>query len=262
MTELRTLRQWMEALGLQVSTGTGASAPEELWVTPPHDAEPRLVIRAGEPGTFEIVFERRVSASNLDAEWRAPWDTDPPAATLSQAARQLAGGYPLVEADTSPDGDDVVVRLRAPVLADGLTGQGLGLTVSSVLKAAQSLQLLIAGRAGQLAAWTDYQGSLDQHRQEQRALVDQMKSGPPPADATVPVAAASAASPGAAAWAPTHTLRRPAPAWAQPDAALAAVATIEQRTQVQVLERYGDWTRVLCSNGWSGWIDGRDLKAR
>jgi hypothetical protein len=28
---------------------------------------------------------------------------------------------------------------------------------------------------------------------------------------------------------------------------------------VAVVARQGDWTRVLCSNGWSAWVDGRDL---
>ncbi|GAA3506214.1 hypothetical protein GCM10019016_133290 [Streptomyces prasinosporus] len=30
---------------------------------------------------------------------------------------------------------------------------------------------------------------------------------------------------------------------------------------VRLLERYGDWGHVLCSNGWSAWVDGRRLVA-
>jgi hypothetical protein len=29
---------------------------------------------------------------------------------------------------------------------------------------------------------------------------------------------------------------------------------------VQVAERWGDWARVVCSNGWSAWVDGRLLE--
>ena len=265
MTEPGTLRAWIEALGLQAHSSGGTSAPGELWVTPPGDAAESLVIRPSEPGTFEVLHERRVDASTLDAQWQAPWDSAAPAATLGQAAEQLAGGFPLVEADTRADGDDVVVRFRAPVLADGLTGQGLGLTVSSVLKAAQGFELLTARRAEQLAAWQHYQATLDEHRKDRHALVDQLSASPPAAEATAPqpTPAPPPPSPAAAgAWVPTHQLKTRAQAWAQPDPTAAAVATIEQHTGVQVLERYGDWARVLCSNGWSGWIDGRELKTR
>jgi SH3-like domain-containing protein len=64
------------------------------------------------------------------------------------------------------------------------------------------------------------------------------------------------------AWSPTHEVKRPAQAWAQPDPGGAVVATLEQRLSVQVIERQGDWARILCSNGWSAWIDSRKLKLR
>ena len=32
--------------------------------------------------------------------------------------------------------------------------------------------------------------------------------------------------------------------------------------EVQVLEQQGDWAKILCSNGWSAWVDARQLQAR
>jgi predicted lipid-binding transport protein (Tim44 family) len=32
--------------------------------------------------------------------------------------------------------------------------------------------------------------------------------------------------------------------------------------EVQVLEQHGDWAKILCSNGWSAWVDARQLQAR
>jgi uncharacterized protein DUF6777 len=48
-------------------------------------------------------------------------------------------------------------------------------------------------------------------------------------------------------------------AWADADPSVPAVAHLEQGLEVQLVERRGDWARVLCSNGWSGWVDARLL---
>jgi hypothetical protein len=39
------------------------------------------------------------------------------------------------------------------------------------------------------------------------------------------------------------------------------IATIEARVEVVVREERGAWAEVLCSNGWSAWVDGRRLIA-
>ncbi len=49
------------------------------------------------------------------------------------------------------------------------------------------------------------------------------------------------------------------PAWAVPDPTQPAVATIDARVEMQVMERTGDWARIVCSNGWSAWVDARRL---
>jgi hypothetical protein len=36
-------------------------------------------------------------------------------------------------------------------------------------------------------------------------------------------------------------------------------ADIPAGLEVQLAERQGDWAKVLCSNGWSTWVDGREL---
>jgi hypothetical protein len=61
------------------------------------------------------------------------------------------------------------------------------------------------------------------------------------------------------AWSPTHTV--PAEgmtAWAAPDPKSQSVA-LAGGLPVAVVERAGDWARVVASNGWSGWVDGRRL---
>src|SRR5688572_5422619 len=48
-------------------------------------------------------------------------------------------------------------------------------------------------------------------------------------------------------------------AWAEPDGAQPAVATIDPGVEMAVLERQGDWAHIACANGWSAWVDGRLL---
>lgn len=66
------------------------------------------------------------------------------------------------------------------------------------------------------------------------------------------------AQPVAAAFAPTHTVPpQGMQAWAAPDPTGAVVATLGGGLPIQVSEVRGAWARVLCSNGWTGWVDGR-----
>jgi hypothetical protein len=48
-------------------------------------------------------------------------------------------------------------------------------------------------------------------------------------------------------------------AFSRPDATAPPIAYLDPRLELQVLERWGDWARVVCSNGWQGWVDGRPL---
>lgn len=65
------------------------------------------------------------------------------------------------------------------------------------------------------------------------------------------------------AFAPTHLV--PAgglAAYERPDPAAAPVAQLDPNLEVSVAERLGDWARIVCSNGWAAWVDGRRLLAR
>lgn len=71
-----------------------------------------------------------------------------------------------------------------------------------------------------------------------------------------------ATAPVASTFTPTHTV--PAgglSAWASPDPSAQPVTTLAQGLQLQLVESNGAWARVVASNGWSGWVDGRTLQA-
>jgi SH3-like domain-containing protein len=46
-------------------------------------------------------------------------------------------------------------------------------------------------------------------------------------------------------------------AWAAPDPNGQVVATLGGGLPIQITEVRGAWAHVLCSNGWTGWVDGR-----
>ncbi len=63
-----------------------------------------------------------------------------------------------------------------------------------------------------------------------------------------------------AAWQPTHLVHpEPIDARPQPDPTLASEATLAAGVEVIVSQVVGDWSEVLCHNGWIGWVDGRGL---
>ncbi|MEV8593694.1 hypothetical protein [Streptomyces sp. NPDC052012] len=60
---------------------------------------------------------------------------------------------------------------------------------------------------------------------------------------------------------PTHVVPGDGlPAWETPDPGRPTVP-LDPLLPVQLLQRRGDWGQVLCSNGWSAWVDGRRLLA-
>ncbi|MFH9954247.1 hypothetical protein ACH4OX_08520 [Streptomyces roseolus] len=65
----------------------------------------------------------------------------------------------------------------------------------------------------------------------------------------------------AADFRPTHVVPRGGlPTWQAPDPAYPTVP-LDAFLPVRLMERTGDWGRVLCSNGWSAWVDARLLVA-
>jgi hypothetical protein len=82
-----------------------------------------------------------------------------------------------------------------------------------------------------------------------------------PGGARGPVAspAPATAPEGGGAFRATHTA--PADgldAWSEPGSGPAA-AHVDAGVPLAVVERRGDWARVIAENGWSGWVDGRRL---
>jgi len=73
-----------------------------------------------------------------------------------------------------------------------------------------------------------------------------------------PVQAQPAPQQAAGGWAPSHSVPpQGLRAWGAPDPSGPVVASLAPGLPIQVAEVRGAWARVICSNGWTGWIDGR-----
>ncbi|HUC37821.1 MAG TPA: hypothetical protein VMR97_11955 [Acidimicrobiales bacterium] len=73
--------------------------------------------------------------------------------------------------------------------------------------------------------------------------------------------AAAQPSPLPAAWAPTHVVpEQGMRAWTAADPSAPPAPELDPLLPVQVVERVGDWGRVVCANGWSTWVDARALR--
>jgi SH3-like domain-containing protein len=48
-------------------------------------------------------------------------------------------------------------------------------------------------------------------------------------------------------------------AWQAPHPSAPQSAQLQPGLPIQVVERLGAWARVVASNGWWGWVDGRLL---
>ncbi|WP_398956371.1 hypothetical protein [Streptomyces sp. GC420] len=60
---------------------------------------------------------------------------------------------------------------------------------------------------------------------------------------------------------PTHVVPGDGlPAWETPDPSR-PTEPLDPFLPVQLIDRVGDWGRIVCSNGWSAWVDGRLLVA-
>lgn len=60
---------------------------------------------------------------------------------------------------------------------------------------------------------------------------------------------------------PTHVVPKDGlPAWETPDPSRPTVP-LDALLPVQLVDRFGDWGRIVCANGWSAWVDGRLLIA-
>src|SRR5438445_5035648 len=125
----------------------------------------RVEITRKDPEAWELLYQRRLTASEVNMEWSVPEGapTTPevsslgPVDVLARALHQTALAFPLVRARLNSLGDSVEVRFAATVFDDGLTHQSFALTLSGFLNAVETFDLVRSLRAEQRAALTEFE---------------------------------------------------------------------------------------------------------
>jgi hypothetical protein len=245
MADDLTLQRWATALGL------GAPAHHDGRFTM-STADPPVAVEFEhrDVGAWELRVRLRVPHSDIERAWAVP-DPDPvtvgtrsePADVFGREVRQIASMFPLVDGRVTGDADAVTVQFVTSVFEEGLNHQSFALTLWSLLHTVEEFELVHSLRARQHAALDGLRSALPS---------DTFDTAPAPRHA--------AERP--TSWTPSHEVTRRSRTRAQPDPDSPTTATLERRIPVQLLERRGEWAHVLCSNGWTAWIDARDLTPR
>lgn len=163
-------------------------------------------------------------------------------------------------------GTSVVVQTH--VYHDGLNKNSFVQALSEIARTAQLLGAITATAAASTsstAAAASMQQGVHASTTPQPAAAAQPQAMPAPSFSPQPQASPQPQPqpqpqpvPAQASWVPTHSVPpQGLRAWAAPDPAGPVVATLAPGLPIQVSEVRGAWARVICSNGWTGWIDGR-----
>ena len=154
------------------------------------------------------------------------------------------------------------VAVQAHVYHDGLNKNSFVQALSEIARTAQLLGAITATAAASTsstAAAASTQQGVHTSTTPQPTPAAQPQTMPAPSFSPQPQPQPQPQPvPAQASWVPTHSVPpQGLRAWAAPDPAGPVVATLAPGLPIQVSEVRGAWARVICSNGWTGWIDGR-----
>ena len=207
--------------------------------TPEYAAEEGGSEAAAETPAAEVPIEEPAPATTAAVEEEpvatpSPWETPSPAfeqplATPAQAYQPSTSPVESYQSSATPAEGYQPSTSPAESYQPSATPAGYGTTPTPV----SPMGAFPAGGAAQ---------GYDQ-AYGQPATPAPVPSGPPP-------------------WTPSHRVPpQGMQAWAAPDPAGAVIATLGGHLPVQITEVRGAWAHVLCSNGWTGWVDNRLLIA-
>lgn len=248
------------------------------------DADFALALRSGSHGSASVPVDVRLD----QGDDRVVVSSTSPSGADAEARDGVLSARPaLVRGESS--GDNTVVT--AYVYTDGFNKQAFIVAVEEVAKTRSLIDALTGAGAGageeapttptetvavagegfvsqprytpepsQSPAWSPASVPSQPEQPVASSLPAPSFSNPSPGGGYSPLSGqpAAQAQPAASAFAPTHTVPpQGMQAWAAPDPAGAVVATLGGGLPIQVTEVRGAWANIVCSNGWTGWVDGR-----
>ncbi len=208
-------------------------------------------------------------------------DVDDKGGFLERLAETIASRPAIVQGEGRRDGANYVVELRSSVYVDGLTKHTFLTSVAEIRRTRELVDGLATEREEpREPTVAEVPAPVEEPApDEEPALAGEPAPDEEPVPAIVPAPAevpteanqptVDVAAPGPAApppvgqWTPSHVV--PAAglaAWLNPDPATQPAATLDPALEVQLLDRYGNWAHIRCSNGWEAWVDGEQLSPK
>lgn len=164
MIEIKTLKIWVEELGLRVK---GESTADILQVALPALNAPVFTIKSERTDWWQITHQRRIAGSKVNSEWEIGGEpSEPPITRLTIAVQHLATGFPLLSVHVSRSEPNVVIEFKAPIHGDGLSRQAFMLTVSSIVKSVEAFDALSAHRVRQIQVLKELKAEEDALREK------------------------------------------------------------------------------------------------
>lgn len=158
--------------------------------------------------------------------------------------------------------DPPAVVVTARLLADGVTRHA----AIAALDELRKVDVLLAHRIdvlGRVARDSRNAEHLVAQLDGMAGALGALGSAPAPvgqADAAAAGSAEVEGGSGAGIWTATHRVPTGGlTAWAEPDPSGASIATLAEGLDVEVVEHLGEWARVRCDNGWTGWVGAAGL---
>lgn len=210
---------------LGVRAGAGGGSPVELQVLQPQGAD-------------RITLKHTASLSGGSA---------------ADAQRILDNRPGWVQGSVDRGYEGTSVTVQSAVYHDGLSKNSFVHAASELARTARLIGALATSAATSGATPQPAAASIPQAQPMAAPTFT-----PQPQPQPQPQPAYQQPAPAQASWVPTHSVPpQGLRAWAAPDPAGPVVANLAPGLPIQVSEVRGAWARVICSNGWTGWIDGR-----
>lgn len=151
------------------------------------------------------------------------------------------------------------VSAEAQVYLDGLNQNSFAQAAAELARTARLLGKLTIGAAAASTAQPSYASQTPAYQPLSTGpTMGAPTFSPQPQQAQPMLQQQPQPQPQSTGWVPTHAVPpQGLRAWAAPDPAGPVVANLAPGLPIQVAEVRGAWARVVCSNGWVGWIDGR-----
>jgi hypothetical protein len=203
-----------------------------------------------DPDAQWLLVEHVFDVPASDVELTPPSGEDAPAMSFEEAIERLIEARPaLVDGGATRQGDAFRIRVSSTVSTDGLTRQVFAGACDETLRTKRAVERLVVDLGRQREVLANLHESLS-------ASIESLEGEMPGPDASLEAIDVSSPS----GWAPTHMIPAPGMAsWATPDPSVPPTDSLQPGLELQVAEHFGDWARVVASNGWSGWVDARLL---